>query len=633
MRQLFVLLLLVYSTCCIQSQALKDAIELRKQVGKGQYFKETEEAASVTVPILLKYFDNLNTALEGNPYIGADGSARIMLSDDFQTDFVKASDLPSRKEDDNMGGNFKLPNIGGLDITYIADGLAKFLVKRSKEELTVAFFRRLQNAVENDPHMQGFFPATSSILARIGDEIYQYHIYIDLLREAAQKDLRSIPTHLAVFADTTRMIEFEYQRLFLQDGLEATQLLFDQADPYEIFAYFANDAHIQFSGLVDSTRHKVIDAASGIKTAFILSESLRNSDSTWYSAKEIREFLNDSTILDLYMGLIWQQTAGILFSNDKSVQAFLQSLLIAKDTLYVYKNYLSQLGRELNEMRQQFKNITVYLDTLEVANVQQQLYEDMLHSLLQILGEGAVFAKDFILSKNVDAPVFDYVGIFQSLSQLHFDVRQRHYMSAIFDLTEVVTIAGVDTKSLDNILKYGTFMATIAEADNSDQVAVAIEAVALPVGSSVLKKRSTWSVEFNAYAGIGLGTEYLQNTDPGRFIAIAAPIGLNLSRGFGDNGSLGLFIPLIDVGALAAYRYQDPTTTDLPKLSLNNIIAPGGYLVYGFGADIPISIGLGGQLGPNLRQIVSGTQTEFASGWRIGAFLGVDIPIFRLYGR
>jgi len=60
------------------------------------------------------------------------------------------------------GGEFlsslSLSSIGGLDVTNIADGLAKFLVKRTKQELTMAFFQNLKISLITIKILQHYFP-------------------------------------------------------------------------------------------------------------------------------------------------------------------------------------------------------------------------------------------------------------------------------------------------------------------------------------------------------------------------------------------------------------------------------------------------------------------------------------------
>ena len=125
------------------------------------------------------------------------------------------------------------------------------------------------------------------------------------------------------------------------------------------------------------------------------------------------------------------------------------------------------------------------------------------------------------------------------------------------------------------------------------------------------------------------------------FLSVAAPVGFGFNTGFGKGGSLGLFTSIIDVGAIAAFRFGDNDAADLPALSIKNILAPGAYLVYGFPCDLPLSLGFGAQLGPNLREINTTPDPSmpdviepvFKNGWKYGFFLAVDIPLFNLYVR
>ena len=62
--------------------------------------------------------------------------------------------------------------IGGLDVTAIADGLARFLIKRGREELNIAFFQRMKAFLEENVEAKTLFPATSMFLGNIAS--YRY---------------------------------------------------------------------------------------------------------------------------------------------------------------------------------------------------------------------------------------------------------------------------------------------------------------------------------------------------------------------------------------------------------------------------------------------------------------------------
>jgi hypothetical protein len=98
-----------------------------------------------------------------------------------------------------------------------------------------------------------------------------------------------------------------------------------------------------------------------------------------------------------------------------------------------------------------------------------------------------------------------------------------------------------------------------------------------------------------------------------------------------EYGSLGLFVPIIDVGAVTAYRFNDANAQNLPELTWSNILSPGLYLTYHLPRKWPIAFGVGGQLGPGLRKVTESGLEVDRSGFRYGAFVAVDIPITYFY--
>ena len=97
---------------------------------------------------------------------------------------------------------------------------------------------------------------------------------------------------------------------------------------------------------------------------------------------------------------------------------------------------------------------------------------------------------------------------------------------------------------------------------------------------------------------------------------MTAPVGVAFSWGNKGKGkernngklpggkSITLFIPVIDIGVLASFRLGNDSSEVAAEIKLANIVSPGLYFYYGFG-KCPISIGLGGQLGPQLRDVTA----------------------------
>ena len=94
-------------------------------------------------------------------------------------------------------------SIGALDVTNFADGFAKFLVKRTKQELNMAFFTRFKEELSKAEYrdLQTVFPQTWRALQAIGDEVYNYQRYLQTLRESFEKDLANLLTHIPTVID------------------------------------------------------------------------------------------------------------------------------------------------------------------------------------------------------------------------------------------------------------------------------------------------------------------------------------------------------------------------------------------------------------------------------------------------
>lgn len=215
------------------------------------------------------------------------------------------------------------------------------------------------------------------------------------------------------------------------------------------------------------------------------------------------------------------------------------------------------------------------------------------------------------------------------------------------------------------IMKYGNLAAGIVQAKSAEEAKNMIAAVALPAGSASIKKKtiSNWSI--NAYVGAAYSYEKYNEGPAGLEdeyrggLGLSTPVGVAWSHGIERRkvdkkkmtedlrySSLTVFVSLIDVGAIASFRFNPVETTEdggqvseLPEIKLENIFAPGAYLVYGL-PKVPISIGGGVQYAPQLRKVevdpadpAQATLDIQTSLLRFQVFVGVDIPLFNLYSK
>jgi len=171
----------------------------------------------------------------------------------------------------------------------------------------------------------------------------------------------------------------------------------------------------------------------------------------------------------------------------------------------------------------------------------------------------------------------------------------------------------------------------------------------LPTGSARIKRETPFNISLNAYCGLYLGHESIsgiENKHTFNGYGVTAPIGVAFSIGkrtfLGIGGkkanhwSYSLFLSVVDLGAVAAFRFNDDSTSKIPVIQLKNIISPGAFFSIGIPKS-PVSINLGAQMGPNLRKVYAMTGDQQSNDyekqtyWRFSASVCVDLPVLNFY--
>ena len=311
-----------------------------------------------------------------------------------------------------------------------------------------------------------------------------------------------------------------------------------------------------------------------------------------------------------------------------------------------YKSYFIQLGTRLDNITNLFNQIRKTIsDSLKLdqfynlANVSIDFLKSTgdLGKLIPWKNLGA-FRTDSAFFKNIKDSLASYFNVASSSAHIAWDIKRRSYASAIVNLTTIYKSVLPDNNESNqgkDILKYGTFMATIVQAKNPDQVEETIEAFALPSGSSRIKRGSKFNVSLNTYVGLFIGKENISglNNDSGlNNFGVAAPIGVAFSWGhFLGNGSFSFFLSFVDLGAVASFRFVDDTTNQVPTIKLKDLFSPGVFISYGI-PSWPVSLNFGAQMGPNLRRVSSATN-DYSNKiyWRYSFSICVDIPLLNFY--
>ena len=594
---------------------------------------------SVDVNILTddELMDLLESSFKGNPFL------RVEITNQNETGFLK------------LEGSLKQPGgsvaAAGFSVAGLADGLSRFLVKRTKQELSQAFFEDFKRAVQKEPLVGHFCPDTKQHLLLIDQDVYQFKDYLQGLRESFISDMTVLPKSTETFLRDDNLCSACSQKAngkVLIDMLHVAQQLVDGEAPIDMIDYLARSGSAIQSA--NKTSEPVLyDMAGGLRYLNLISEAMRNTSSTdslmpWYTGREVREMFKDPKFFRLFMGLLWQKAGGISFNGPNGVEVNLQNTLstVANKAaeLENWRNTISSFGEVTHRVQ---RSLSASASAPTAVSDDYYRYSQTILDLMESVNETG----RLVLNRNTDLIPQEYVFLLKQCNALYFNVRQRNFTGALSNVIYCLNLLGKDKEEVANLLEYANFAASIAEANSPEEIENAVELFALPPGSSRMKKQpGRFSIALNAYSGISGGIEVLDGDASHKsYGAITAPLGLSMSWGLGhiktnsatgetrlkSLGSLGFFVPLIDVGAVTTFRFKDSTSQNLPELTWSNILSPGLYVVYDFPGKWPIAFGIGGQAGPGLRKVTADGLEIVKSGARFGAFLAVDIPFTYFY--
>ena len=639
------ILWLIFSAS-LQAQAIHDALELSAFVSDSLMLSD-EKNTDKLYQLLSKHCDSLAkepsktsiiNAYKSNPFIAP------MLSDNLggvnTIDRTAASRSTASLLQSSSG--LSIPN------ATLLMGLTDFLVKRTKQELSIAFFKDFQTAIKNAQELQLLFPATSKVLGNIGEDIYQFKAFWEVLRASFLKDLQSMMSNLDRYIQASTLIKNPTVKHLMRDFFKVTDMFYDKKTPVHIIDYLANDAYLHHNTPQTDSSSKPISLSSALQLLGIISGSVQTKEKNgyWVHPSFFDQIIRNPITINLYLGLVYQQgkntkigqktlaqhlerwTSKEQIQNKKRLVLLIKTFL---DKAHVLVRLSESIrSKQIEQRRNKNKEIT--------AAEKEAVFDDYFQ-FTQGVGDLILYAYDFsTLFGNKDSlsdsSIYHYLSIINDINTIALNIHKKQYVNALmntlFCLEKLFPSNEFDCKR-KQILKFGTFMATAVKAQNAEEVSDVIAAFALPPGSAAIKKYARFSIALNAYVGLSAGQEHLEGLGAKPFYAVSTPIGFSFSWGFEKYGAISLLASFIDIGALTAYRFEDSNAKELPDLKFENVLAPGAYLVYDI-PKYPISLGLGAQLGPNLRSVSNGNlgigQTK---GWRWGAFIAVDIPMVSIY--
>ena len=520
--------------------------------------------------------------------------------------------------------NFAESSATGLNITRFADGFAKFIASRFKKELTIAFFNRFKSTLNNPElhDLTALFKNTAGELELIDDQFTQYQAYLTSLRESMEYDCQLLPERFQQLLEspTSQLNEAlnKYPNLqFVLDNVLSFGI--DLRDSVNVGKALASLDFTKSLG----TNPVDKDLRGGFETIQLISESLRNIEtgsnhSYWISKKEIEGLFTTPNLFKIFLGLLTQKakldminlSSGPLFTilNKKPVEemeSLIESLVTSIQDIEGIYDSNPGIVPEDNK----------YITALR--------YFDAASDLINTSDHLAP-----LLSTSQASKLNIYNGFADDITDMTRSFVTKKYSVGLLYVTRIlskVDSTSAALKKINSIIgNQGLFIAQMAEAENSDDVAAILENFAAPIGSWRDKRVAQWNIAIDSYVGPAL----YSIKDDGTRAAFSTPIGASVTFPWNN---FTLFLSAFDIGPVTSFRLTNDTS-QIANIYLEEIISPGAFLSVNFGKSFPLTVNVGYQRFPLLEK-VGETQNNInvtRSDGFSGSFV-LNIPLFTIY--
>lgn len=521
---------------------------------------------------------------------------------------------------------FNSSRASGINITKIADGFAKFISAQFKKELTISFFNKITEKI-NDPatrDLQVLFKNTHAELNLIGERFTHYQAYLSSLRQTMEYDCHQIPQQLKkILEDPNSQIS---------DALSTNPNLQYLLDNVLSFGLELKDSVNIGKALANLDLSKNVgqgvadqNLKGSFKTVQLLSESLRNintgpNDSYWITPLEMKGLVKDPKLLSLYLGLIAEYS-------------LTDSINLASGPLY---NLLS--SEKANEARQMVESMISTIKTIEkiVASSKRGIQENNIDIVaLQYFDAATELINTSVhlaplLPPNETKNLKRFNTLASNINNMTRAFVTQKYSLGLLQLSSV--LAEIDSssqviKKINSVISnQGLFIAQLAESESSDDVAAILQSFAAPTGSWRDKRTANWNICLDSYIGPAI---YKIKGEKERY-AFSTPVGASITIPF---NYVTFFVSVADLGPLTSFRLVNDSS-EIANVYLKEILSPGVFASINFGDNYPVTINAGYQQFPLLSRV--GQTENTVSVNRKGGFSGsivVNIPLFTLYNQ
>ncbi|MBR10825.1 MAG: hypothetical protein CMP48_24500 [Rickettsiales bacterium] len=215
--------------------------------------------------------------------------------------------------------------------------------------------------------------------------------------------------------------------------------------------------------------------------------------------------------------------------------------------------------------------------------------------------------------------------------------------------------------TINLIRKFMPFVIALSDTDDPEAMKKVIKEHVAPANSFAKKRVSPFFATITAHPGLFLSYETLKlNDESAMTVGMTGPIGLEIGKRLNckkcsppgtptkfvnknnklkkvSGHSISLYGQLVDIGAILNYRISDDSAEDLPsEVSFKQIWSPGVSLNWGI-RNTPLTLGIGWQSVPELREIKIDNDDnptnvgDISQASRYFLRLSWDIPLVNIY--
>ena len=561
----------------------------------------------------------------------------------------------------------KFSAFSGVKNADFYKGISKYIAAEFKKGLTLSFFDAFEKTVGGTGELQILFPSTYEALKT--RDPFRFPELGTRWKEIFHQDLHNIVKNFVQYIDqpnpeaaakaTFLTLEFAQQLKknpqfqYLKLGDDIASKLLNKFHPVDLMNYL----DLKYFQNPSGQYHKV---GALLHKLNVLQTNLRDTTGNiWINFEQFNRL--NSNQIGIFLGLLYQQSPQVFAPMKKQVaqnnaahptkakKYLLSRILPVYESLIKIQEFEKSKGKSLFD-QDYGAYMQNFADLLQTAD--QKL---MINSVLAPPStDGNGFAQKGEAADN---------QVLQKTLNVYKSIHQKEYNNLIPNLSKILLqILNQSKKNtsfvklLTKLDKYGNFMIGVVNAQNTTQLRDLLGKVVASSGSYLKKRTSLRTLSLSVHAGYYGSGELLEKTNTwGANTGLTIPIGLEYTFGFTSRrkpakasknyftkndrqrfykgSSLGIYLQIIDLGAMMNYRLFDDQTQTLPdEITFQQVLAPGASINYGF-KNSPLTIGVGYQYMPQLRKTtLVGTNDEaLNNAHRFFLRISWDLPLLHIW--